>query len=337
MPKFLVIRFSSIGDIVLTTAAIRCLKTQVAGAEVHFLSKRKFKAVTEANPYIDRFHYLDDDLDTLIRELKAEDFDTVIDLHKNFRSYRIRRALGKPVLAYRKLSPEKFLLTKFHIDRMPKRHISERCLDALAPLGVKDDGKGLDQFLPSGSWLDLQTLPLFVRAGYTAMVIGASYHTKKLPVERLIALVRMLDHPVVLVGGKEDAEVGKAVEAAHPGKAFNACGLFDLHGSSMLVRDARAVISHDTGLQYIACAFQRPVLALWGGTSPALQVEPWYGHANPVRHVNFLVEGLRCQPCSNYGTKKCPKGHFKCMMELDLAPIAANANELFRKPDEFRC
>lgn len=337
MPKFLVIRFSSIGDIVLTTAAIRCLKTQVPGAEVHLLTKRKFKAVTEANPYIDRFHYLDDDLASLVKELKAERFDKVIDLHKNIRSYRIRMALGVPVLSYRKLSLEKFLLTKFHIDRMPKRHISDRCLDTLAPLGVKDDGKGLDHFLPAGYWLDEQQLPIYVKAGYTALVIGASYYTKKLPAERLIALVALMDHPVVVVGGKEDAEVGDAIALAHPGKAFNACGRFDLHGSSALVRDARVVISHDTGLQYIACAFQRPVLAIWGGTSPALQVEPWYGHANPVRHVNHLVEGLGCQPCSNYGTKSCPKGHFKCMQELDIAAVAAQANQLFRKVDEFKC
>jgi len=337
MPKFLVIRFSSIGDIVLTTAAIRCLKTQVPGAEVHFLSKRKFAAVTEANPYIDKAHHLDDDMDALIERLRGEHFDTVIDLHKNFRSYRIRRALGKPVLAYRKLSPEKFLLTRFHIDRMPDRHISERCLDALAPLGVRDDGKGLDHYLPAGTSIDDKPLPVYVGAGYTALVIGASYFTKKLPVERLVDLVSRLDHPVVLVGGPEDAAVGKAVSDAHPGKAFNACGQYDLDGSALIVREARVVVSHDTGLQYIACAFQRPVLAIWGGTSPALKVEPWYGHANPDRHVNYLVEGLGCQPCSNFGTKTCPRRHFKCMRQLDLGAVAAKANEIFRSVDEFKC
>jgi ADP-heptose:LPS heptosyltransferase len=331
MPKFLVIRFSSIGDIVLTTAAIRCLKTQVPGAEVHFLCKQRFKSVTEANPYIDRFHYLEDDLGPLIAQLKKEDFDTVIDLHKNFRSFRIRQALGKPVRSFRKLSPEKFLLTKFHVDRMPHRHISERCLDALAPLGVSDDGKGLDHFLPAGADISDKPLPGSTSSGYIAMVIGASYYTKKLPLDRLKELVGLLDHPVVLVGGTEDAPVGEAVAAAYPGRAFNACGRYNLHQSALITRDARLVISHDTGLQYIACAFQRPVLALWGGTSPALQVEPWYGSAHPDLHRNFLVEGLTCQPCSNYGTKRCPKGHFRCMRDMDLHAVAATANEWYAR------
>jgi heptosyltransferase-2 len=120
------------------------------------------------------------------------------------------------------------------------------------------------------------------------------------------------------------------VAESFPDRVFNACGKYDLHRSSLLVRDARVVISHDTGLQYIACAFQKPVLAIWGGTSPALQVEPWYGRNNPDLHRNFLVPGLPCQPCSNYGTKTCPKGHFRCMRDLDLSALSAMANDWFR-------
>src|SRR5579862_4942407 len=91
--KFLIIRFSSIGDIVLTTPVIRCVKKQVDNAEVHFLSKRSFKTVTDCNPYIDKFFYYDNNLAELIKELKKEKYDFVIDLHKNIRSYRIRFAL----------------------------------------------------------------------------------------------------------------------------------------------------------------------------------------------------------------------------------------------------
>src|SRR6478672_8574739 len=94
--KFLVIRFSSIGDIVLASPVFRCLKKQVDTAEVHLLTKRSFKAVTEANPYIDKFFYLDNEIDQLISMLVNEDYDYVIDLHNNFRSQKIRRALKKP-------------------------------------------------------------------------------------------------------------------------------------------------------------------------------------------------------------------------------------------------
>jgi len=322
--KILVIRFSSIGDLVLASPVFRCLKQQLPDAEVHLLTKHKFRAVTEANPYIDRFHYYKEDLGSLIKDLRKEDFDVVIDLHKNLRSYRVRWALRKRTFSYRKLSLQKFLLTRFRVDRMPQRHITERSLDAVYPLGVKDDGAGLDHFIPASATLADKPLP-FPAGGYIALVIGASYETKKLPAEKLIELCGRIDLPMVLVGGPEDKEVGERVKGSDPTRIFNACGPYNLHQSSLIVRDSKFVISHDTGMQYIACAFRKKVLAIWGGTSPRLQVEPYYGKTDPVPYQNCLVEGLRCQPCSNYGTKKCPEGHFKCMMELDLSAIAFKA------------
>ena len=73
--KFLIIRFSSIGDIVLTTPVVRCLKTQVAGAEVHYLTKNNFKGIIESNTYIDKIHLLNDNNENLIKSLKQENFD----------------------------------------------------------------------------------------------------------------------------------------------------------------------------------------------------------------------------------------------------------------------
>ncbi len=91
--KFLVIRFSSIGDIVLASPVLRCLKKRVITSEVHFLTKLSFKAVTEANPYVDKFFYYDNNIDEIIGLLK-EEYDYVIDLHNNFRSNKIKRSLG---------------------------------------------------------------------------------------------------------------------------------------------------------------------------------------------------------------------------------------------------
>lgn len=329
--KILIIRFSSIGDIVLASPVFRCLKQQLPGVEVHLLTKYAFRAVTEANPFIDKFHYFKDDLATVIEELKTEDFDHVVDLHKNFRSYRVKISLGKKSSSFHKLSLEKFLLTTFRINRMPGRHITLRSLDALSVLGVFDDGKGLDHFIPATTTIDHHPLPGFTHDGYVAMVIGASYATKKLPYDRLVELCRLLQLPIVLVGGPEDSAVAELISATDPKLIFNGCGPYDLHQSSLIVRNAKLVISHDTGMQYIACAFQKPVLAIWGATSPALQVEPFYGTGQPARYKNFLLEGLYCQPCSNYGTKKCPEGHFDCMKKLDLVPIAETARNWWKE------
>ncbi len=111
--KFLIIRFSSIGDIVLTTPAIRCLKQQIPDADVHFLTKEKFKAVTIGNPYIDKFHYYSNDLNAVSDELRKEDFDYIIDLHKNIRTFLLSLKLFNTKaewLSYRKLSLQNFFL-----------------------------------------------------------------------------------------------------------------------------------------------------------------------------------------------------------------------------------
>src|SRR5688572_17321712 len=113
--KFLVIRFSSIGDIVLTTPVLRCLKTQVLTAEVHFLTKSSLASVTEANPYVDKFFYYDDNLDELIGQLKQEQYDYIIDLHNNLRSGRVKKALKVKSYSVDKLSFQRILLTQLQL------------------------------------------------------------------------------------------------------------------------------------------------------------------------------------------------------------------------------
>jgi ADP-heptose:LPS heptosyltransferase len=280
--------------------------------------------VTEANPYVDQFHYLDSDLSATIQELKGRSFDYIVDLHKNLRSFRIRLALGVPVLAYEKLSVEKFLLTKFQINRMPDRHISLRSVYALAPLGVVYDGKGLDYFIPEGT----QVSALFP-AGYVALVIGASYATKKLPLDSLKQLVKLIPHPIVLIGGPEEKVDGAELALLDPDRIINTCGVYSLHESAALVRDARVVISHDTGMLYIACAFEKNVIAIWGATSPALQVEPFMPENTKARVFQAIVPNLTCQPCSNFGTKTCPKGHFNCMKQQNLPTIVRQVENMW--------
>jgi ADP-heptose:LPS heptosyltransferase len=322
--RLLFIRFSAIGDIVLASPALRCAKQQIPGVEIHFLTKKSMKAVSEANPYVDRFHYFDKDLSATIQELKACKFDYIIDLHKNLRTLRIRLALGVPCLFYNKLSVEKFLLTKFQVNRMADRHISLRSVDALAPLGVVFDGKGLDYFVPSEV-----IQPVFFPEGYVALVIGASYATKKLPLESLKVLCSQISHPIVLVGGKEEVADGEALALLDPTRILNTCGTYSLHESALIVQKSKVVISHDTGMLYIACAFEKNVIAIWGATSPALQVEPFMPVDSKAQVFQSIVTDLTCQPCSNFGTKTCPKGHFACMKQQDLPEITRQVEQMW--------
>lgn len=322
--KFLVIRFSSIGDIVLASPVMRCLKKQVLTSEVHFLTKSSFKAVTVANPYIDKFFYYDTNITSVIDQLRIEEYDYIIDLHNNFRSNKVKQALGVKCHTINKLNFQKFLLTKLRINMMPERHITKRSLDTVAYFGVNDDEGGLDYFIPEEDRVKESDIPASHHAGYIAFVIGASYYTKKLPAHKLIDLCNGIDHPIILVGGDEDAAVGEQVAATSNGKVYNACGKFNLNESADLVRRSKLVISHDTGLQYIASALNKKVIALWGSTSPRLDVEPYYSKQFlesqkelPYENIIRLPE-LKCQPCSKYGNKKCPLGHFKCMEQMDI-------------------
>jgi ADP-heptose:LPS heptosyltransferase len=356
--KFLVIRFSSIGDIVLTTPVVRCLKKQVVTAEVHYLTKASFKPILEANPYIDKVHCLGaahaggptagNELDAVIDSLRREDFDYVIDLHHNLRTLKVKRGLGKQAFSFDKLNIQKWLLTNFKVNRMPDRHIVDRYMDTVAGFGIRNDGAGLDYFIPAADELKPNDIPTAHQAGYVGLVIGAALPTKKLPYHKLAEICEQGRHPMILLGGPEDAETGERLAAIDPIKIYNACGKFNLNESAGLVRQAKLVVTHDTGLMHIAAAFKRPILSIWGNTVPAFGMYPYYGDnylfhyggraseggagargegANagasgsggagaggaPLPYELMEVKGLNCRPCSKIGYKKCPKGHFKCM------------------------
>ena len=328
--KLLIIRFSSIGDIVLTTPVIRCLKLQVKDAEVHFLTKHVFSTILENNPYVDKVISLRFSWELMIHELKQEGYDYIIDLHHNLRTLRVKKALGVPSFAFDKLNIQKWLLTALHINRMPKVHIVDRLLKTVSFLGVVNDGKGLDYFIPEKDEVAATDIPLSHTFGYVALVIGAALNTKKMPVHLLQKLCMSLPYPVILVGGKEDNDAGMAIAAKDSIKIYNACGKFNLNESADLVRNAVTVITHDTGLMHIAAAFQKRMVSVWGNTVPAFGMAPYYGNA-ATQHTESEVRNLRCRPCSKIGYKKCPHKHFKCM-ELQDIPAIVNTTMSYIKP-----
>jgi ADP-heptose:LPS heptosyltransferase len=299
----------------------RCIKKQLADAELHFVTKLNYRIVTATNPYIDKFFYLDNDMPFLIEKLKEENYDYVIDLHNNVRSLRIKRALKKKSFSIDKLNLEKFLLTNLNINVMPDRHITTRSLDTAAALGIVDDGLGLDYFIPKEDIVLESDIPTSHSAGFISFVIGATYETKKMPVHKLQELCYKLDHPIILLGGKEDQSDAEKIASVDPIKIYNACGKFNLNESADLLRQSKLVVSHDTGLMHIAAALQKPVISIWGNTAPVLGMYPYYGSKSKQRYETVEVKGLRCRPCSKIGYHKCPMEHFKCMEDQDIDAI----------------
>lgn len=326
--RVLILRFSSIGDIVWTTPVIRCVKKQLPGVELHYCTKKQYKSMLEANPYINHLHLLEDNISDLIKELKQFKFDFIVDLHRNIRTSMIKWNLRAPSKAYNKLRIKRFLYTNFQIDLMPNVHVVDRYFDAALPLGIQNDDEGLDYFILEKDEVEIDWLPETHRKGYIAYVIGATGWTKILPFEKMVELCDRINRPIVLIGGKEDQEAGDKLESFFNADAgsdeikeglkklgkkaviFNACGKFNLSQSASLVKQAELVFGHDTGLTHLAAAFKKTIFSIWGGTVP--------NNFYPYGTKFFLLENtkLNCRPCSKSGRSKCPKGHFKCMKDL---------------------
>lgn len=318
--KILIIRFSSIGDIVLTTPVVRCLKEQT-NAEIHYLTKSSFLSVVKNNPNIDKVHTLSSMFNQTLDELKKEKFDIIIDLHNNLRTARFKKALGIKTFSFNKLNIQKWLLVNLKINRMPKTHIVDRYLETCKSLGVTNDHKGLDYFILPEEEVNLMELPPIFHKGYIGLAIGAQHGTKRLPLVMLEKFCKNSTEPIIVLGGKEDAANAWHLEKIAPERIFNACGKYSLNQSASLVKQARIIVSHDTGLMHIAAAFKKEILTVWGNTVPAFGMYPY-----ETKFTNFEVLNLSCRPCSKIGYVACPKNHFKCMQKQDIPLLVKMAN-----------
>ena len=329
MQKILIIRFSSIGDIVLTTPVVRCLKKQLR-AEVHYLTKKKYLPLLEANPYLDKIFTIEKKTKEVLPALKKESYNIIIDLHKNLRSWQVKVALRKKTFSFNKLNFKKWLLTCFKINRLPNIHIVDRYLKAAKPLGIINDGNGLDYFLPENQPQSTvrSPQPAVGSPPYIVFAIGAVHQTKRLPKEKTIEICKKINHPILLLGGKGEAAEGEAIAKAAGPHVTNLCGKCTLHESAALIRGAQKIITHDTGMMHIAAAFQKEIIVVWGSTVPAFGMSPYFGKNKKGSCQSFEVSGLSCRPCSKIGYAKCPKGHFGCMQTQDTERISLAAGSL---------
>ncbi len=311
--KILILRFSSIGDIVLTTPVIRCLKKQLKGVKIHYLTKKSFKSVVEYNPYIDKLFLFDKDLSEIQGNLEDEKYDLVIDLHKNLRSQKLRRSLKCKSIAFNKINIAKWLIVNFKIDYLPQKHIVDRYFDAMIDLEIVYDGKGLDFFINPENEINSQQAFPGLSEKYACVVIGAAHKTKQIPTQKIIDWINQSKMQVVLLGGPDDMVCSK--EIAKETSAFNACGQFNLLQSASILQKSALVLTPDTGLMHIAAAFNIPTISVWGNTIPEFGMTPFMNKDNYIIVEN---RNLSCRPCSKIGFDKCPKQHFKCMNLLEI-------------------
>ena len=327
MKKILVIRFSSIGDIVLTSPIVRCLKNQIKDCEVHFLTKKAFVSIVENNPNIDQIHSIEKDINEVIPQLFKEDFNFVVDLHNNIRTYLVKKKLKKPSFTFSKLNIQKWILVNFKKNFLPDIHIVDRYFKTVEPFGVKNDHLGLDFFINDKDKIKKSQLPETHRNGFVGFVIGGKHSTKMLPDEKIISICKKINNPIILLGGPEDFEKGESIKKNFGDKVYNACGKYCINQSASLISQAKKVITNDTGLMHIATAFKKKIISVWGNTVPAFGMYPYLPETLKGNSLIVEVENLPCRPCSKIGFKKCPKKHFNCMNLIDEEKIVGFVNE----------
>jgi ADP-heptose:LPS heptosyltransferase len=320
MKKILVIRFSSIGDIVMTSAVVRCLKQQLPGVELHYLTKSRFVDLVKYNPNVDIVHGFEDNWTELTDELRREKFDVVIDLHQSLRSLKLVRQLKRKTFVVKKYSFQKWLYSSFGWNFLPDNHVVDRCFLAVNRLGIANDGQGLEFFpIPNTA------LPDKLPDNFVLVAVGAAHEGKRTPAKVHIDIIRQLQVPVVLIGGKEDEQLASMIEAE--ATVLNLVGKLKISQSALVIERCTVLISNDTGMMHIGAAYKKPVISLWGQTTPLFGLYPYM----PGEGSTMFEPELKRRKLSKLGNK--PVGADHDMNHLPVQEIIAWVNSLLQSED----
>jgi heptosyltransferase-2 len=324
---FLLVRFSSIGDVLLTTPLIRALHARHPDVPLVFVTKEAFAPLVADHPYLDRVVALapGEPLRGLARQLRALDPTRGLDLHGSLRSAALRLLVPCRWHGYSKRKLARGVLIATKIDLYGRRvPVAERYFEAARDLDVRADGDPPEFFLASAArdwaarWLrerDLERTPLAVLAP------GAAHVTKRWPLERWVALAQRLrerGYGMAAVGGPEDRA---AADALAPLVA-SAAGACTLQETGALIARARVAITGDTGVMHMATGVGTPVVALFGPTVEAFGFFPY--RAKSV----VLERPLDCRPCSPMGGPRCPMGHHRCLVDIGPGDALAAVEQL---------
>ncbi len=316
MKRILVIRLSSIGDLVLTTPILRQLKAAFCDATIDALTKPAYSAILQSNPALSAIFTTEN--------FKPETrYDLVVDLQNNFTSRKYHR-FGEKVVKYRKENWKKWLLVHFKVNLYQGyKSVVGRYAKHLAPFGVRLDEKGCEMFL-SDEERDFGKKHRTAEMPVLAVCFGAKHVTKRFPPERFASVLNhLLEKRAVevwLLGGKEDAWFGETIldGVKRKDRVKNFSGKHTLRETASLIASADAVLSNDTGLMHIAAAFQKPIVVIFGSSVKEFGFLPY-----KTPFALLEVEGLSCRPCSHIGRNRCPKSHFKCMMEIPESRVVS--------------
>jgi len=304
--KILIIRLSSLGDVLLTTPVLRSLMKNYPDLTIDFLVKQNFEVAIRLNPNINSVIIYNDSPE-LTTQLKENDYDVVIDLHNNFRTKKIVKQLGLPYYKFIKPNLEKFLLVHTKINLLKeKKPISVRYAEVIPDFNLDDEG--LELFIPAGIHSELEGLNNVV--GFAP---GAFHYTKRWPIEYYAELGKKLNeegYTIAILGGESDKTICMDLQKMIP-NSLDLSNNNDLFQTAAHIKNCKVLICNDSGLMHTASAIGTPVIAIFGSTVREFGFAP-YG----IKNIVVENSKLKCRPCTHIGKGKCQKGHFKCMKEI---------------------
>jgi ADP-heptose:LPS heptosyltransferase len=298
--KILVIRYSSMGDIVLTTPVYRLLKEQFNGeVEIHVLTKSAFAFLLKQNPRIEKVWEVKKSGMEIIDGLKAEKFDYILDLQNSVRSRSVRKKLGVLSFKVNKLNIRKWIQVNLGLWKGPLQHIVERYCNTLSWFKLKYDGKGLEYYFNTNTRTIEEMLPSeFIVNGYVVFAVGGAHEGKRWSPENWIELVNQTDKNVVLIGGKEDV-----LNIPSTSRVLNLIGACSVDESARMVQHTKGIVCGDTGMMHIAAALGANIISMWGCTTPELgmsAIRPTSTN-HPWKSITLQPANRNKRPCSKLG------------------------------------
>ena len=325
-PRILLVRFSSIGDLLLTTPLLRALRVRHPTARITMVVREDMAETLRHNPRLSSLvtWRRGSPLGDLADALRKEEWTHRLDLHGSLRALALRQLVGGKWTTYPKHRVRRTLLIRTGGARGGMLGpVTKRYFAAARDLDVTPDGGPAEFFttqeMEAAAGDFLAAAALGAHRPLVALAPGAAHFTKRWPVEHWEALVRRLrtTNDLVILGGPAERALGEQVAAAGGDRAVNAAGAFSLGGSAALLKQAKTLVSGDTGLLHLATAVGTPVVGLYGPGVEAFGFFPYQARAK------VLQRNLTCRPCSSHGGPSCPLGHHRCLREILPEEVAA--------------
>lgn len=333
--KILIIRFSSLGDIVLTTPIVSLIKETHPNADIYFLTKKAFASLLEGNHNIHRIIAWEEVKSNKDHMIFYETFDYLLDLHNSTRSFLARRKISyKKKAIYKKPYMKRFLLVHFKKNRYKRVvHVVHRYMRTLRILGIRPHYRKPDILAdrPAADRLDGWNF----NQPTLAVAPGARWFTKRWPrinFEDTIAqfMDEFPDWQVILLGGKDEKKDSKEIykkiskEKTKKGKIFNFTGEYTIRESAFFLKYSRIFLTNDSGLMHVASSFDVHIVALFLATVPEFGFLPF------TRSKSILSVDLPCKPCNHKGLSRCPKRHFQCAQRITPSVVLNAIKEQIR-------